>query len=357
MLKSGPGYGIGEKDPLTALEAELEKYRVATMPRLTLPPLIGGAVGFVSYDCIKYFEPRTKRDLKDVLKLPESMFMLFDTIVAVDHFFQVIKVFTYLKVPESLDDLEGAYNDAQQELYATVKILESSNVPEPPQKPIKLNQKYTSNIGQSGYEAHVTKLKEHICKGNVIQAVPSQRIARPTSVHPFNIYRQLRRVNPSPYLFFVECEDFQIVGASPELLVKSEHGRIVTHPIAGTVKRGQDPAEDDRLAQELRDSLKDRAEHIMLCDLARNDVNRVCDPLSTRVERLMVVQRFSHVQHLTSEVSGVLRPDKTRFDAFRSIFPAVSLNQIPWKHRLTCLAFLTPSRARFPEHQKSERWN
>ena len=335
MLESGPGFSIGEADPLVALEAELEQYRVATVPRLTLPPLIGGAVGYVGYDCVKYFEPRTKRELKDILKLPESVFMLFDTIVAVDHFSQVIKVFTYLKVPENVGDLESAYDDARQNLYETVTILESDAVPEPYQRPIKLNQKYTSNIGQSGYEAHVTRLKEHICRGDIIQAVPSQRIARPTSLHPFNIYRQLRRVNPSPYHFFVECGDFQIVGASPELLVKSELRRVTTHPIAGTVKRGEDPLEDDKLAAELRDSLKDRsvhacypgghfamlivhrAEHVMLVDLARNDVNRVCDPLSTRVDRLMIVQKFSHVQHLTSEVSGLLRPDKTRFDAFR----------------------------------------
>ncbi|KAH0122476.1 anthranilate synthase-like protein component I, partial [Aureobasidium melanogenum] len=143
-------------------------------------------------------------------------------------------------------------------------------------------------------------------------------MARPTSLHPFNIYRHLRTVNPSPYLFFLDCEDFHIVGASPELLVKAENGRIYTHPIAGTVKRGPTAEQDEQLAQTLRDSLKDRAEHVMLVDLARNDVNRVCDPLSTRVDKLMVVQKFSHVQHLVSEVSGVLRPDKTRFDAFRS---------------------------------------
>lgn len=259
VLKSGSGYGIGEKDPLPALDAELAKYRVAAVPRLTLPPLIGGAVGYVGYDCVKYFEPRTKRPMKDVLKLPESMFMLFDTIVALDHFFQTIKVFTYLKVPDSLDDLETAYQEAREELYKIVTMIESGGVPEPPQEPIKLNQEYSSNIGQAGYEAHVTRLKEHICRGDIIQAVPSQRIARPTSLHPFNIYRHLRRINPSPYLFFVECGDFQIVGASPELLVKSEHGRIITHPIAGTVKRGQDSLEDDRLAEELRNSLKDRS--------------------------------------------------------------------------------------------------
>jgi anthranilate synthase component 1 len=187
----------------------------------------------------------------------------------------------------------------------------------------------TSNIGQSGYERHVTRLKQHISKGDIIQAVPSQRIARPTSLHPFNIYRQLRTVNPSPYLFFVDCEDFQIIGASPEVLVKSEAGRIISHPIAGTVKRGKDAQEDEALAEELRNSLKDRAEHVMLVDLARNDVNRVCTPHSTRVDRLMVVQKFSHVQHLTSEVSGVLRADKTRFDAFRSIFPAGTVSGAP----------------------------
>jgi anthranilate synthase component 1 len=165
--------------------------------------------------------------------------------------------------------------------------------------------------------------------GDIIQAVPSQRIARPTSLHPFNIYRQLRRVNPSPYLFYIDCEGFQIIGASPELLVKEEEGRIITHPIAGTVRRGKNLQEDDVLAEELRQSLKDRAEHVMLVDLARNDVNRVCDPLTTRVDRLMVVEKFSHVQHLVSQVSGVLRKGMTRFDAFRSIFPAGTTSGAP----------------------------
>ena len=175
----------------------------------------------------------------------------------------------------------------------------------------------------------MTTLKHHITAGDIIQAVPSQRFARPTTLHPFNIYRHLRTVNPSPYLFYVSCGDFQIVGASPELLVKNEDGRIVTHPIAGTVKRGKTPEEDEQLAEELRTSLKDRAEHVMLVDLARNDVNRVCDPITTRVDRLMVVEKFSHVQHLVSQVSGVLRRGKTRFDAFRSIFPAGTVSGAP----------------------------
>ncbi|RQM05317.1 hypothetical protein DH86_00001845, partial [Scytalidium sp. 3C] len=328
VLKTGEGHGP-QVDPLPALEAELSKSRVANVPGLKLPPLTGGAIGYVGYDCVRYFEPKTARPMKDVLKVPESLFMLFDTVVAFDRFFGVIKVITYIHVPEDLSTLESEYEKARKTVNEIADVLQSPDTPLPVQQPIQLNQQYTSNIGQAGYEGHVKTLKEHITCGDIIQAVPSQRFARPTSLHPFNIYRHLRTVNPSPYLFYINCEEFQIVGASPELLVKSEEGRIITHPIAGTVKRGKTPEEDEALADELRSSLKDRAEHVMLVDLARNDINRVCDPLTTRVDRLMVVEKFSHVQHLVSQVSGVLRKDKTRFDAFRSIFPAGTVSGAP----------------------------
>lgn len=255
--------------------------------------------------------------------------MLYDTIVAFDRFFGIIKVISYLQVPENMSDVEAEYQKAKQSIEDVIDILLSSETPLPEQPPIELNQEYTSNIGQAGYEGHVNGLKKHITNGDIIQCVPSQRFARPTSLHPFNIYRHLRTVNPSPYLFYIDCGDFQIVGASPELLVKEEEGRIITHPIAGTVKRGKTPEEDEALAEELRSSLKDRAEHVMLVDLARNDINRVCDPLTTRVDRLMVVEKFSHVQHLVSQVSGVLRPGMTRFDGFRSIFPAGTVSGAP----------------------------
>jgi anthranilate synthase component 1 len=328
VLKTGEGHGP-QVDPLPELEAELAKCRVAEVPGLKLPPLTGGAIGYVGYDCVRYFEPKTARPMKDVLKVPESLFMLFDTIVAFDRFFGVIKVITYLQVPKDHSEIPAAYEKARQTINEVVEVLEQQETPLPLQPPIKLDQPYTSNIGQEGYETHVTTLKKHITSGDIIQAVPSQRFARPTSLHPFNIYRHLRTVNPSPYLFFVNCGDFQIVGASPELLVKKEDGRIITHPIAGTVKRGKTIEEDEALAEELRSSLKDRAEHVMLVDLARNDVNRVCDPLTTRVDRLMMVEKFSHVQHLVSQVSGVLRKGKTRFDAFRSIFPAGTVSGAP----------------------------
>lgn len=330
VLATGPGYGP-ETDPLPALEKELAAHVVAHLPELKLPPLLGGAIGYVGYDCVRYFEPKTARPLEDVLKIPESFFMLYDTIIALDRFLGVIKVITYVVVPPEGDgeSLDQAYNKAAQTINELVQVLNSPETPLPLQPPIVKGHDYTSNVGKDGYMTHVSKLKEHIVSGDIIQAVPSQRFARPTNLHPFNIYRHLRTVNPSPYMFYVDCKDFQIVGASPELLVKSEGGRIITHPIAGTVKRGKTPDEDQRLADELRSSLKDRAEHVMLVDLARNDVNRVADPLTVRVDRLMVVEKFSHVQHLVSQVSGVLRPDQTRFDAFRSIFPAGTVSGAP----------------------------
>ena len=326
------------------MAAELAQNRVATIPGQNLPPLTGGAIGYVGYDCVRYFEPRTARPMKDVLQVPESLFMLFDTIIGFDHFRQRVEVVTYVHVPSSSSDGEDslfdAYTTASETLLSTVATLLSQETPLPPQPPISINEEYTSNIGQLGYENHVQILKDHISRGDIIQAVPSQRFSRPTSLHPFNIYRYLRMVNPSPYLFYIDCEDFQLIGASPELLVKAEKGRIITHPIAGTVKRGKTQEEDEVYANELRNSLKDRAEHVMLVDLARNDVNRVCDPFSTQVDRLMVVEKFSHVQHLVSQVSGVLRKGKTRFDAFRSIFPAGTVSGAPKVRAMELIAEL-----------------
>lgn len=345
ILESGPSHGL-EADPLPRLEEELNQWRVAEIPSLRLPAMTGGAIGYVGYDCVRYFEPKTKRDdVKDVLKVPESWFGLFDTIIALDHFFQKVMVITFLHVPPSnapANALQEAYEAGRTTISNTLKILKTKDLPLPPQPPVKLDQEYTSNIGRPGYESHVTELKKHIVTGDIIQAVPSQRIARPTSLHPFNIYRHLRTVNPSPYLFYISCADFQIVGASPELLVRKDPttSRIINHPIAGTVKRGATPADDQELADTLRASLKDRAEHVMLVDLARNDVNRVCEPLSTRVDKLMMVQKFSHVQHLVSEVSGLLRPGKTRFDAFRSIFPAGTVSGAPKVRAMELIAEL-----------------
>lgn len=330
QIRTGPGHGE-EVDPLTVLEKEMLQFRQADVPGV--PRLSGGAIGYVLYDCIKYFEPKTRRPLKDVLQLPELALMLFDTIVAFDHVFQRFQVITNVKVER------GTTPATLRELHAqagvTIKaiadlLLDSAPARVVPQGPIVPNQQFTLNVGQEGYEQHVLTLKKHILAGDIIQAVPLQRMARPTLLHPFNIYRHLRTVNPLPYLFYIDYVDFQVVGALPELLVKCDaNSKIITHPIAGTVPRGKTLAEDDELAQQLKLLLKDRAEHVMLVDLARNDVNRVCDPATTSVDRLLTVERFLHVMHLVSEVLGTLRSDKSRFDAFRSIFPAGTVSGAP----------------------------
>lgn len=326
VTKSGPGFGK-EEDPLIDLESDLDRYRTLDVPGV--PPFSGGAIGYIAYDCVKYFEPRTRREMKDPLGIPESLMMFHDSIVCYDHVKSSLKIVAHIHISKD-ESLETGYAEAQKTIEHLATILQSKTVPEVPQRPVKLNQDYTSNIGKEGYEAHVTKLKQHIQRGDIIQAVPSQRISRPTDLHPFNIYRELRQVNPSPYMFYINCgDDFQIIGASPELLVKEERGRVLTHPIAGTVHRGKTVEEDDRLANELLNSAKDRAEHVMLVDLARNDINRVCDTRTTNVDRFMTIERFSHVSHLVSQVSGVLRKGKTRFDAFRSIFPAGTVSGAP----------------------------
>ncbi|KAL2162484.1 hypothetical protein VTH06DRAFT_7398 [Thermothelomyces fergusii] len=351
VLATGPGYqDVG--DPLRALEAQLGEDRVISIPSLKLPALTGGAVGYISYDCIMYFEPKTARPLKDNLHIPEALFMLFDTIVAFDHFFQALTIVTHMRLPEDPSGFQSAYKDACATIRKTLDVIQQPETPLPPQSPPDPStpQQYSSNVGRHGYESFVTTLKSHIVKGDIIQAVPSQRFSRGTSLHPFNIYRTLRTLNPSPYLFFLSCSDFHIVGASPECLMKTDgyaplpvderfaytateqarsRPRIVNHAIAGTIRRGLNPAEDDELAAQLQASTKDRAEHVMLVDLARNDVNRVCHPSTVKVDRLMRIDRFSHVQHLTSEVSGLLRPECTRWDAMRSIFPAGTVSGAP----------------------------
>jgi anthranilate synthase component I len=264
--------------------------------------------------------------------------MIYDTVVVFDHFRSTTTVVTHIKLPDSTsNDIRSAYEEACTFLRSVLATIHQAETELPPQAPAcqdstsSSENQYSSNVGRSGYEAFITKLKRHISKGDIIQAVPSQRLSRNTTVHPFNIYRTLRSLNPSPYMFYLSCSNFSLVGASPECLMSASTAaggsdiprlRIVNHAIAGTIARGKNSVEDDELARLLQNSVKDRAEHVMLVDLARNDVNRVCDPQTVRVDRFMRVDKFSHVQHLTSEVSGILHTEATRWDAFRSIFPA-----------------------------------
>ncbi|TFL07504.1 ADC synthase [Pterulicium gracile] len=328
VIRTGPGEEV-TGDPMIALQKELALYKYVKVQEVAT--FTGGAVGYVSYDCIQHFEPKTKTELADIVEIPEAIFMLVDTLLVYDHICQTIKIVSHVFAPENSppENLSFTYQTAVSKARRLAKVLMADVTPEVPQPPIRLGNEAVSNVGQAGYEGFVTQLKKHIVAGDIIQAVPSQRLAKKTDLHPFNAYRQLRQVNPSPYMFYLDCGDTQFVGASPETLCKVEKNVVFNHAIAGTTHRGKTPEEDEALGAELLASQKDRAEHIMLVDLARNDVNRVCQPTTVKVDYLMQLEKFSHVIHITSRVTGVLREDKTRFDAFRSIFPAGTVSGAP----------------------------
>ncbi|HET7737220.1 MAG TPA: anthranilate synthase component I [Tepidiformaceae bacterium] len=314
-------------DPLLPLQEELAKYKL--VPVEGLPSLSGGAIGYVSYDAVRHFEPRVAREQIDTLGIPEAIFLMSDSMVAFDHLRHTVKLIAHCRLQ---GDVEAEYRKAVERIQELAARMSNPAVPLPEQEVqevTRTNRAYESNVGREGYELMVEKLREDIIAGEIIQAVPSQRLARPTAVHPFNLYRSLRTVNPSPYMFYLDLDGFQIVGASPELLVRVEDGVITNHPIAGTRPRGATPEEDDRLAVELMEDEKELAEHIMLVDLGRNDVGRVAQPGTVKVDMLMEVERYSHVMHIVSHVSGKLRADKTIFDAFRSIFPAGTVSGAP----------------------------
>jgi anthranilate synthase component 1 len=240
ILKVGPGEEL-TGDPMTVLQKELSLYQYVKISQI--PTFTGGAIGYVSYDCIQYFEPKTARRLKDPLGIPEAVFMLVDTLLIYDHIYQNLKVVSHVFCPKNAGtvNLSFIYQTAVSKARRLAKILMANVTPEVPQRPIKLGAEGVSNVGKAGYEGFVTTLKKHIVAGDVIQAVPSQRMARPTVLHPFNAYRQLRQVNPSPYMFYLDCGDLQIVGASPETLCKVERNVVFNHAIAGTTKRGKTP--------------------------------------------------------------------------------------------------------------------
>ena len=344
---------------MVPLESVLSSYSLIPLPpssaHLT-PPFTGGAVGYVGYDSIYAFERvlKHRRPKQDDIGIPDAVFIVSDTIVVFDHLFGSVSVWSYLKLESSLDQLETEYNSVVTRLQAVAAKLASPDLPLPKQPPIASpsSKEAVSNVGKAGYMEFVRKLRdEHIVCGDIIQAVPSQRLSRKTELHPFNAYRYLRQLNPSPYMFYIDCQlddsaaaSVQLVGASPECLLSITPERIVTnHAIAGTVKRGLTPAEDAELAETLKASIKDRAEHVMLVDLARNDINRVCAPATVQVKELMKVERFSHVMHLTSTVEGQLRPEKNRYDAFRSIFPAGTVSGAPKIKAMELISGLEPS--------------
>ena len=317
--------GPGASDPLLALQAELERFRL--IPNPNLPPFHGGAVGYLGYEVIRHFEPRVPPAERDVLGLPDALFQFVDALLVFDHLKHVIKVVGHVRLD---GDVEAAYRRAQVQIDELVARLESAS-PQPPAdrtctEPAGV---IVSNMERDAYEANVERIIDYILAGDVVQCVYSQRFSRRTFVHPFNVYRTLRTINPSPYTYYLEMGDHQIVGTSPELLVVVENGKVATHPIAGTRRRSTDSAEDRRLEEELLSDEKERAEHVMLLDLGRNDIGRLSEPGSVRVTQMMDVERYSHVMHMVSHVEGAVRPGMNCYDALRATFPAGTVSGAP----------------------------
>ena len=327
----------GSIDPLIALEKELDE--INYIPHEGLPPFTGGAIGYVGYEAVHHYEPSVPINDTDPIGIPESMFMLCETIVVFDHLRHRMQVVAHCNLDRDIDE---EYTNATERIEKIVSRLKNPiRLPEnPPNLKESKHSRSISNVGREGYELMVEEIREQVIAGEVIQAVPSQRLTRPINVHPFTIYRQLRTVNPSPYMFYLEMGDFQIVGASPELLVRVENGLVTTHPIAGTRPRGRTPDEDEELAEELLADEKERAEHIMLVDLGRNDVGKVSEPGTVQVDSLMKIERYSHVMHIVSQVSGQLKNGLSRFDAFRSVFPAGTVTGAPKVRAMQIIAEL-----------------
>ena len=331
VIKTGEGQPDGKVDPLTLVEQEMSKYKVVPVPGL--PRFHGGAVGYLAYDVISYFEPRVPVMPADPQGLPESVFTFGDTILIFDHLRHDIKVVSHVHLNGNIED---AYAEATAKIDELVLRLAQPLELPPGLQPVLQRAEgelpsgeVQSNFSKEGYAEAINKCIEYIYAGDVIQVVNSQRFSRRTDAHPFQVYRTLRSINPSPYMYYLNLDDFQIVGAAIETVVMVEDGIAATHPIAGTRPRGQTPEEDAALEEELKTSEKQRAEHIMLVDLGRNDIGRVCVPGTVNVTQLMDVERFSHVMHLVSHVEGKLRPELTPFDALRSCFPAGTVSGAP----------------------------
>lgn len=315
-------------DSLGAVRAELTKYRAVNVPGL--PRFTGGAVGFLTYDIVNRFERlRTHRNGEyrkyPLHDLPEAMFMLADTVVAFDHVKHRMLVIANAFVD---GDAKAAYDEATARINQLIARLRQPLYP-PTRGSVANGFELKSNMTRERYCDMVRTAQEHIAAGDIFQVVLSQRFERETHAEAFEIYRALRRLNPSPYMFFLDFGAMQFVGASPEMLVRLEDGVAQLNPIAGTRRRGASEQDDVELEQELREDPKERAEHVMLVDLGRNDLGRVCEFGSVKVQDYAIVERYSHVMHLVSRVVGDLRREYDAFDLVRATFPAGTLSGAP----------------------------
>lgn len=371
VLTTGAGTELGEVDPLDLLRDRLSTVKYAAVEGL--PKFHGGAVGFLSYDTIRYFEPTVPpiSDEKSGLDVPEAVFMLTDSILIFDHVRHTILVVAHANVNGEAD---AAYERATAKIEEVIARLDRSVPPQasrhnflppsgftsrdpnldyssvghPDQSPLNqgetTGQPYVPNMSREYYGEAIAKCKQAIEDGEVIQVVFSQRLERRTPVKPFDLYRSLRAINPSPYMFFLNLNGWQIVGASPELLTQVIDGKMAVHPIAGTRPRGTTPEHDDELENELIHDEKEVAEHVMLLDLGRNDVGRVSDPGTVDVTQSFEIEKYSHVMHIVSHVTGDLNEKYDAFDAMKAAFPAGTVSGAPKVRAMQLIAELEPDK-------------
>lgn len=330
-------------DPIDEMKKYLEKFRPAHIDGL--PPFWGGFVGYLAYDVIHFYEPVP--DIKpDVLKLPDIYFFLSDEVIAFDNVNKTIKIIVSAIIEEG-DDIQEKYRetinrieDIENRLCREIKL---SRIPVVNIQDVDIKQ-WSSNFSKDEFLKAVEKCKEYIREGDIIQVVISQRFSKKLKADPLNVYRAVRSINPSPYLFYLDLRDIKLIGSSPEILVSVKNGKILTKPIAGTRPRGKTEEEDRQLAQELLQDEKERAEHLMLVDLARNDVGKVAKSGSVKVDRFMYIEHYSHVMHIVSDVSGRLKDELHPLDVLKSVFPVGTVSGAPKVRAMQIIEELEPDK-------------
>lgn len=328
-----------DQDPLHILKELLGRYTWVDDPEL--PRFCGGAVGYIGYDTVRFFE-KLPDGTEDDLNVPDCFFIFTDILVIFDHLKHRIKVVCN---PEVGSDPCTTYNLAIEKIDDVVDRLRHTQIPlDQSGAGSSTAEAPTANMTRDQYEQAVIKAKEYIKAGDIIQVVLSQRLSKPLHADPFNVYRALRSVNPSPYMYYLSFDDIKLIGSSPEILVTEDRGTVTTRPIAGTRPRGKSQDDDAALERELQADEKERAEHIMLVDLGRNDIGRVCEFGSVNVDELMVIEKYSHVMHLVSNVRGRLAPGKDQFDVLRATFPAGTLTGAPKIRAMEIIDELEPTK-------------
>lgn len=342
--------GFVHPDPLRFLEDTIAKYRAPNVPGL--PRFCGGAVGYAGYDTVRYVE-KLPNAPPDDRKIPDMSFSFYDRMVIFDHINKTVNVVAHALVGDrgqgsGDSEVRKQYDEACRRVDELVARLQKPSADLPltdiDPKGSRVNPRFKSNFTREAFEAAVVKSREYINAGDIFQVVLSQRFETETDAAPFDIYRALRVVNPSPFMFYVRAGAVTLVGASPEIMCRVENGEMVVRPLAGTRKRGTTDEEDRQLAEELVNDPKERAEHIMLVDLARNDIGRVAVRGSVKIGDLLTVERYSHVMHLSSTVTGTLEPGKSAFDAMRSSLPAGTLSGAPKIRAMEIIDELEPHR-------------